>query len=287
MMNRALRLLSYEVRGLHAAVSMIALSSLLSSLLALLRDRLLAHSFGASATLDLYYAAFRIPDLIFVGTGALVSVYILIPALSRRSSLEQREYIDTVLIGFSFIAVVASLLAALFAPAILAALFPQITAAGDLPTLVSLTRLMLLQPIFLGLSNIFGAITQIRQRYALYSLSPLLYNLGIIAGVLVFYPQWGLTGLALGVVLGALLHVGIQLPSVFADGFFHALPTKFNPRAFLETVSVSIPRALALSMNQVSFIGVVALAGMLAPGSIAVFMFASHLHAAPLAVLGA
>src|SRR3989344_909762 len=271
MMNRALKLLSYEVRGLHAAVSMIALSSLLSSLLALLRDRLLAHSFGASATLDLYYAAFRIPDLIFVGTGALVSVYILIPAL----------------IGFSFIAVIASLFAALLAPAILASLFPQITAAGELPELVSLTRLMLLQPIFLGLSNIFGAITQVRQRYALYSLSPLLYNLGIIVGVLVFYPQWGLTGLALGVVLGALLHVGIQLPSVFADGFFHALPTKFNPRAFLETVSVSIPRALALSMNQVSFIGVVALAGMLAPGSIAVFMFASHLHAAPLAVLGA
>ena len=287
MMNRALKLLSYEVRGLHAAVSMIALSSLLSSLLALLRDRLLAHSFGASATLDLYYAAFRIPDLIFVGTGALVSVYILIPALSRRSSLEQREYIDTVLIGFSFIAVVASLLAALFAPAILAALFPQITAAGDLPTLVSLTRLMLLQPIFLGLSNIFGAITQIRQRYALYSLSPLLYNLGIIAGVLVFYPQWGLTGLALGVVLGALLHVGIQLPSVFADGFFHALPARFNPRVFLETVSVSIPRALALSMNQMSFIGLVALAGTLTPGSIAVFMFASNLQAVPLAVIGA
>src|SRR3989338_11137537 len=92
MMNRALRLLSYEVRGLHSAVYVIAFSALLSSLLALLRDRLLAHEFGASLTLDIYYAAFRIPDLIFVGTGALVSVYILIPELSRRSSEEQRRY---------------------------------------------------------------------------------------------------------------------------------------------------------------------------------------------------
>src|SRR3989338_6046490 len=223
MMNRALQLLSYEVRGLHTAVYVIALSSLLSSLLALLRDRLLAHSFGASATLDIYYAAFRIPDLIFVGAGALVGR----------------------------------------------------------------TRLMLLQPIFLGLSNIFGAITQVRQRYALCALSPLLYNVGIISGVVVFYPQWGLTGLAFGVVLGALLHVGIQLPSVFADGFIHALPRAFKPRVFLETVKISIPRALALSMNQVSFIGLVALAGTLVPGSIAVYMFASNLQAVPLAVIGA
>ena len=287
MMNRALQLLSYEVRGLHTAVYVIALSSLLSSLLALLRDRLLAHSFGASATLDIYYAAFRIPDLIFVGAGALVSVYILIPELTRRSSQEQREYVDTVLVGFSLVAVTVSVLAAILAPVLLAALFPEITAAGNGATLVGLTRLMLLQPIFLGLSNIFGAITQVRQRYALYALSPLLYNVGIISGVVVFYPQWGLTGLAFGVVLGALLHVGIQLPSVFADGFIHALPRAFKPRVFLETVKISIPRALALSMNQVSFIGLVALAGTLVPGSIAVYMFASNLQAVPLAVIGA
>ena len=285
--GRALQLLSYEVRGLHTAVYVIALSSLLSSLLALLRDRLLAHSFGASATLDIYYAAFRIPDLIFVGVGALVSVYILIPELTRRSSQEQREYIDTVLVGFSLVAVVVSLVAAILAPAILAALFPEITAAGSGATLVGLTRLMLLQPIFLGLSNIFGAITQVRQRYALYALSPLLYNIGIISGVVVFYPWWGLPGLAAGVVLGALLHVGIQLPSVFSDGFIHALPRAFQPGVFLDTVKISIPRALALSMNQVSFIGLVALAGTLVPGSIAVYMFASNLQAVPLAIIGA
>lgn len=286
-MNRALRFLSYEVRGLHTAVYVIALSSLLSSLLALLRDRLLAHEFGASTTLDIYYAAFRIPDLIFVGAGALVSVYILIPELTRRGSDEQREYVDTVLIGFSLIAVVVSVIAALFAPAILATLFPEIAAAGHLTALVTLTRLMLLQPIFLGLSNIFGAITQIRQRYALYALSPLLYNVGIICGVLVFYPMWGLTGLALGVVFGAFMHVGIQLPSVFADGFFHAVPTRFKGQAFLQTVLISVPRALALSMNQVSFIGLTVLAGMLVPGSIAVFMFAFNLQAVPVAIIGA
>src|ERR1043165_5089091 len=123
MFRNALRFLSAEVRGLHAAVFVLAFSALLSSLLALGRDRLLAHVFGAGPTLDIYYAAFRIPDLIFVGTGALVSVYILIPELARRMPEEQREYIDTVLAWFSFFAISVSLVAAFLAPAILELLF--------------------------------------------------------------------------------------------------------------------------------------------------------------------
>lgn len=285
--GRALRLLSYEVRGLHAAAYVIAISAFLSSLLALLRDRLLAHAFGASTTLDIYYAAFRIPDLIFVATGALVSVYILIPELSRRSGAEQRAYIDTILIGFSALAVVAAGTAALVAPTLLSSLFPNLAETGNLPELVMLTRLMLLQPVLLGLSNILAAITQIRGRYALYSISPLLYNIGIICGIAIFYPLWGTLGLGVGVVLGAVAHAGVQIPSVFGDGFFRALPRLGNPRVLWQTMSVSVPRALALSMNQVSFIGLTALAATLSSGSIAIFMFAYNLQAVPLAIVGA
>ena len=286
-MNRALRWISSEVRGLHAAFYILATSALLSSLLALLRDRLLAHTFGASTTLDLYYAAFRIPDLIFVGTGALVSVYILIPELAKRTNHDQRTYIDSILVGFSTLAVVVAGGAALLAPLLLEALFPQLLAQGHMPSLVALTRIMLLQPVLLGLSNIFAGITQSHKRYWLYSLSPLLYNLGIIFGTLVLYPVLGLAGLAWGVVLGAALHVGIQLPSIFADGFLRRIPLLRDVRALYTTVSISIPRALALSMNQLAFIGLTALAGLLAPGSIAVFMFAYNLQAVPLSIIGA
>ncbi|MDP2648934.1 MAG: lipid II flippase MurJ [Patescibacteria group bacterium] len=285
--TRALRMLSREVMGLHAAFYVLAASALLSSLLALLRDRLLAHSFGAGVTLDLYYAAFRIPDLIFVGTGALVSVYILIPELVRRTSDEQKAYIDTVVAGFSTLAVIVAGTAALFAPPVLRALFPAFIDAGHLPVLVLVTRIMLLQPILLGLSNILAGITQSRHRYWLYSVSPLLYNVGIIFGTLVLYPIFGIAGLAWGVVLGAAMHFGIQLPSALADGFFARVPRLRDPRAFYKTITISIPRALALSMNQIAFIGLTALAGMLASGSIAVFMFAYNLQAVPLSVIGA
>lgn len=284
--ERALRFLSSEVRGLQAAAYVLAAAALLSSLLALVRDRLLAHTFGASTVLDIYYAGFRIPDLIFVATGALVSVYMLIPELARRTDDEQRRYIDTVIAGFSIFAVCVSAIAAFVAPTILAALFPSFS-APDMHELVNVTRILLLQPILLGLSNILAAITQSRHRYVLYSLSPLLYNIGIIIGVQFFYPQWGIAGLGWGVAFGAFLHLAVQIPSIVQDGFLRRFPRLSEPRALLRTVSLSIPRALALSMTQLTFLGLVALAGGLSAGSIAVFMFAYNLQAVPLAIIGA
>lgn len=287
MMRETLRFLTSPVRSLSAAVYVLAASAFLSSLLALMRDRLFAHTFGAGTELDLYYAAFRIPDLLFVVVGSLVSVYILIPELVRRNSDEQKNYIDTIIAGFSLLAVVLSSCAFIFAPALLGALFPPFAEAGLLPTLVLLARIMLLQPILLGLSNIFASITQVRERYFLFALSPILYNLGIIAGLLVFYPLFGIPGLAWGVVLGAALHVGIQAPSVVRDGFLSRLPRVRDMRALLETCAISIPRTLALSMNQVVFLGFTVLAAALSEGSISVFMFAFNLAGVPLSVIGA
>jgi putative peptidoglycan lipid II flippase len=217
----------------------------------------------------------------------MVSVYILIPELAKRTDGAQKRYLDTVIAGFSIFACLVSGGAMLFAPPLLEKLFPQLVAEGMLPTLVILTRIILLQPIFLGLSNILAAVTQARHRYTLYALSPLLYNLGIILGVGVFYPLFGVTGLAWGVVVGSILHVSVQVPSVMKDGFFRRLPRVSEPRALLDTVIVSLPRALALSMSQIAFLGLTALAGLLTSGSIAIFMLAYNLQAVPLAVIGA
>jgi putative peptidoglycan lipid II flippase len=287
MIQSALRFVSLEVRGMHAAVYVLAVSSLLSSVLALLRDRIFAHVFGASSTLDIYYAAFRIPDLIFVTTGALVSIYVLIPALTRRVPHEQKEYVDTIVAGFSLLAVIVSGGAALFAPAILAMLFPDLMRGGGEAHLILLTRIMLLQPFLLGLSNILAAVTQTRHRYMLYSLSPLLYNGGIILGVLVLYPLLGLAGLGWGVVLGAFLHAFVQLPSAMRDGFLVRVPWIRDWGSLFSTMSISVPRSLALSMQQFAFIALTALAAGLAPGSIAVFMFAHNLNSVPLSLVGA
>src|SRR3989338_9630288 len=153
MVGRILILFQREVRGLHEAAYLLGVFALLSQLLALLRDRLLAYHFGAGETLDIYYAAFRIPDLIFVSIASLVSLYVLIPFLSdqTRSKEEQRLFLDRITSFFTVCVVAISVVAFIAAPALLQALFPGLASPGESSELVLLTRILLLQPIFLGL----------------------------------------------------------------------------------------------------------------------------------------
>lgn len=284
--GRAFGFFAERIQGMHAAAYVLGVSVLLSSILALMRDRLLAHTFGAGVELDLYYAAFRIPDLLFVTIGSLVSAFVLIPELKARSHEDQRRFLDAVFGGFAFVGVCASALGFIFTPAILSFLYPGFAEGPALETLTMLTRIMLLQPFILGLSNITASVLQSSGRFALYAVSPLLYNAGIIFGVLVLYPLVGFFGLAWGVVIGALLHLGVQIPTVLREGFLRHLPSPGDVPALFKTGAIAVPRALALAMTQISFTGLTALAGLLASGSIAVFTFAYNLQAVPLAIIG-
>lgn len=283
--GNALSLLTLEVRSLQAAAYILAFSSLLSGVLALLRDRTLAHLFGAGVQLDMYYAAFRIPDMVFIAVGALVSAYMLIPEFARRDEAAQRRYLDTVVAGFSVLMFLLGTVAAFAAPFLLARLFPTL-AAASLDEITYLTRLLLLQAALLGFSNIAAAITQFKHRYALYAASPIVYNLGIIVGALALYPHFGLRGLVWGVVLGAALHLFIQVPSIWRDGLLR-VPRFSEPRAFFDTMRLSLPRALALSMNQLAFFGLLSLASAISAGSISIFMFSYNLQGVPLSIIGA
>lgn len=284
--GRAFGFFAERIQGMHAAAYVLGVSVLLSSLLALMRDRLLAHTFGAGIELDIYYAAFRIPDLLFVTIGSLVSAFVLIPELKARTENEQRTFLDSVFGGFAFLGVLASFIGFIFTPQILGFLYPGFAEGATLETLAFMTRIMLIQPFILGISNITASVLQSRGRFALYAVSPLLYNAGIIFGILALYPLLGFSGLAWGVVLGALLHLAVQVPTVVREGFFRHLPRPSHIPALFKTGAIAVPRALALAISQVSFTGLTALAGLLASGSIAVFTFAYNLQAVPLAIIG-
>ncbi len=275
--------MNIEVRGLHQAAYLLALFALLSQLLALVRDRLLASTFGASQTLDVYYAAFRVPDLLFATVASLLSLYALLPVLSRLETGAKGSagFLSKILLFF-FVAM-SALAGVLFvlAPYLAPLVAPGI--AGE--QLVLLMRILLLQPILLGASNILASLTQMRHRFLLYAISPLLYNLGIIIGIMELYPRMGMAGLAWGVVLGAGLHVGIQLP-FFSSERGSSMSFKEAFGYLREVLGLSVPRTLALSMGQISLLILTAMASFFAPGSIAVFMFAFNLQAVPLTIIG-
>lgn len=289
MVRSFLNAIGREIRDMHEAAYLLAIFALASQLLALVRDRLLAAQFGAGHTLDIYYAAFRIPDFLFATVASLLSLYALLPVLSR---LEQRD--NSLAIGFLrsclvvFFATMAGIAACLFvvAPWLVSITAPGLAAdpASSEP-LVLLVRILLLQPILLGASNIVASLTQLRNRFTLYAVSPLLYNLGIIAGIVWFYPSMGIAGLGWGVVFGALMHVGLQIPALFTERGTPLSKQEFRA-SFSEVLRLSIPRTLALASNQLSLLALVGLASLFFTGSIAVFMFAWNLQSVPLAIIG-
>lgn len=277
-----------EIRGLHEAAYVLAAFALGSQLLALVRDRLIAHQFGAGATLDVYYAAFRIPDLLFVVFASMLSVYVLIPFVAERileSTEKARALISTVftwfLLGYGAIAllvfIAASPLAALFFPGF---------SPSEQALLVDVMRILLLQPLLLSVSSLFGVATQLHRKFALYAVSPLLYNLGIIFGIVALYPFFGLAGMAYGVVLGAGLHALVQAPFVFHSGLFPAITMRMDRGLLLRILKSSIPRAATLTLHQLVLLTFTGLATVMATGSVAVLQFSYNLQSVPLVIIG-
>jgi len=285
-MQRILRFVEGEVRGLHEAAYLLGFFALLSTALALFRDRLLASSFGAGEMLDMYYAAFRIPDIVFVSIASLVSVFILVPLLTQaKEDSDRHAMIGNVLAGFSITMLGATLILWIFMPQILAIFFPTLVAQGD--SLLLLSRILLLQPIFLGVSGILASVTQVNGRYLLYAIAPLLYNLGIIFGISVLYPIFGLQGIAYGVVIGAFCHMGIQIPFIRRAGYFARATFRISKKQLWEIVSVSIPRTISIAANQVALLMLVIMSATLGAGAVSIFSLAFNLQAAPLSVIGA
>jgi putative peptidoglycan lipid II flippase len=288
MVKRFFQFIQKEISGLHQAAYLLAFFALFSQVLGLLRDRLLASSFGASGTLDVYYAAFRIPDFIFISVGSMVSVAVLIPFMMdkmKAGSDEGRKFLSNVFSFFFLLIVVVCFIAFFLIPRLSAAIFPGFS-GEKLQQVVMLTRIILLSPILLGLSNLLGTLTQMYQRFFLYSLSPIVYNLGIIVGVLFLYPLFGLVGLAYGVIIGAFLHFAIQVPFIIEHGLFPRLQFKFNMKEIKRVFTVSLPRTFALGSDSISVMFLLSIASLMATGSIAVFSFSYNLQSVPLSIIG-
>lgn len=281
------KILNFETRSINAAAIILAISSFASGLLGLLRDRLLAGSFGAGSELDIYYSAFRIPD--FISTILIIGSIsaAIIPIFSEYLSKSKDEawgFFGNLLNCFLVLLIGISILMIIFVPEILHLIVPGFSGEKFDKT-VELTRIMFLSPIILGISNIISGVLRIFGRFAVTSLSPILYNLGIIFGILFFVPVFKLNGLAWGVVFGAFLHLIIQIPILIKMGFKPIKFINFKDLGVRKTVRLTLPRALGLAANQINLIIITAIASTLSAGSIAMFNFANNLQSLPTAFI--
>ncbi|MFA7302355.1 MAG: lipid II flippase MurJ [Candidatus Paceibacterota bacterium] len=277
--------ISTPIQGLHQAAYLLAALTLASQALALLRDRTFAHTFGAGQVLDVYYAAFRVPDLVFAIVSSLVSAYVIIPRITGMDRAETRRLLSETATFLFVVGGLACVGIALFMPSFLTALYPDLMRAPGQEGFVLLARILLVQPLLLGLSGIFSSVTQVHRRFVLFALSPVLYNLGIIVGTVYFYPLWGLPGIGGGVILGAVAYLMVNVPVLLEAG---VLPALRMPRLalMLPIVRDSVPRSLALGMNSITALALTAMASRIGTGSVSVFTLAGNLQAVPLALIG-
>ncbi|MEK7192625.1 MAG: lipid II flippase MurJ [Patescibacteria group bacterium] len=287
-MGRLHKIFSWKSEGLSRTVLLLAFATGASQVLALLRDRLLAGHFGAGRELDIYYAAFKVPDFLFATVGSLISLSVLVPYLARvfeQSEEVRKRFLSSVFTVFSFGMLIVSAIAFFLMPFITRIIFPGFDLEATKQT-VLLSRILLAQPILLSLSGFFGSINQTALRFVAFAASPILYNLGIIGGILFLVPKLGLMGLAIGVVVGAFFHFLATVPFVVAEGHTPRLSKRIDFGLVRAVASKSLVRSLAFTSIQLVTTVFVSIASTFHAGAITLFTMAYNLQSVPLSAIG-
>lgn len=281
------RLLKNQSNTIASAAVIVASFSVLSRFVGFIRDRILAGQFGASDELDVYFQAFRVPDLFYqlVVVGALSASFI--PLFTKYYSKEREKawfltsnLLNVMTVVFGLLAIVGAIVAPLLAPVIAPGFSPEKQMA-----VAELTRVMLLAQVFLTVSMVFGSALQGAKHFLLYSLAPIFYNIGIIAGAVFFVPEIGLIGLAWGVVLGGFMHFVIQGTGAWILGYRYRPVFNLRHPDVKYTLKHMPPRVMGLAVNQVNFLAMSIIASFLAAGSVTILQFAYNLNFFPIGVI--
>ncbi len=277
--------MSSERRRIASAATLILIAYALSRLLGYLRDVVIANTFGTSSSLDDYQVAFRVPDLLFnlLLAGAISSAFIpvLSENLARKEPQRAREIAERVLNSAVLILTAGAAVLFVFAP-----LFVRLLAFGygpqDHDLIINLTRILLLQPIFLGAGGLVIGVLTAHQRFFAQALAPLFYNGAIIVAAAFFAPQFGVSALAWGVVAGAVLHLGVQLPALWQTGWRLRLEFGWSDPGARKVGRLMFPIALGLAAAQVNFFVDTVLGTQLPHGRVSALKFADTVAQVPL-----
>lgn len=267
-------------------------ANLLSQVTGLVRQILVSRAFGTGLEFDAFNVASNFPNLVFnlVAGGALASAFV--PTLSGFLAHQDREngwrlssaIINWVLLITSIVCLVSTLLAPQIVHYILAPSYDP----ERLKLTAGLLRVLLLTPMIFGVSGLLMGILNSHQVFLWPALAPTLYWLGMIFGVIFFVPSMGIYGLAWGQVLGAGLHLLIQLPSLFRlPELRYRLSLGLHFPAVREVALLMAPRLLGVAVVQLNFLVNSIIAAGLPIGSQSAITYAWMLTTTPIFVIGA
>jgi putative peptidoglycan lipid II flippase len=282
------RFFNSQTKTVTFAAGLLSISALASRFLGLIRDGLLAGYFGAGTETDIYFAAFRVPDFVynFLIVGGLSMAFLpLFAEYYSRNKEEAWKITNNLLNVFSLLIIFLSAVLFVFTPWLIDIITPGFSLEEKELT-SALTRLMFLSPIFFGISNIFSSILHYFNRFLVYSVAPVLYNLGIIFGIVFLAPRYGIFGVGIGVIIGALAHLLIQIPSAIGCGFKYKPIFNIKHSSLREVIRLMLPRSFAVGVQQINLIVITSIASTLFAGSIAIFNFSNNLQYVPVGIFG-
>ncbi len=259
----------------------------LSYFLGLVRDKSFAYTFGAGPELDIYNASFVVPDFLFavLVSGALAAAFVpIFTSLDEKSRQKAVGYTNQVL---SYLLILLSIFGIIFAillPSVASYLVPGFT-AEQTATYITITRYLLLAPFFFTVSNTFGNALLSTKDFLWYGLAPVFYNVGIVIGILVLVPIYGLQGLVFGTVLGAALHMLIRAQAFWRNGFRPQFSLQFSPE-IKETVLLMLPKMAQIGMWQIMLLWFILLASKAGEGSVTTYNFAYNFQSVPVSLIG-
>lgn len=277
-------------RQITRAAGVVMIGMALSSLAGLMTTMLVSHTFGTSYDLDAFYAANRLTEIVFnlMAGGALASAFVptftgFLAKGDRHGAWRLASSIgNLVLLSMTAVAILAALMAPWLVRNILA---PGFKDAAQILLTVNLLRIMLISSIIFGISGLIMGVLNAHQHFFLPALAPAFYRAGWILGIGLLVPKMGIYGLAWGVVLGALLHLLVQIPGL------RGRQASYDRRLGLGDPSVRLvgrlmaPRLLGVAVVQINFLVNTILASSQPEGSLAALNIALALMIMPQAVI--
>ncbi len=289
-MKRVWEIISRKQTTVGSAATILVLMVLVSRIMGLIRDRLLSARF-APDELGIYFAAFRIPNLLFelLIMGALTSAFIPVFTRYLTHNEEKKGWrMMSILINICLLLLfVVSIPVLVWTRQLSEWLAPGFT-SSQIDQMTSFTRFMLVfQVLPLLVGNFFTGFLQSYNLFIIPAFAPVIYNIGIIIGIILFSPVWGLYGPVAGVALGAALFMLIQLPLLRKIGFRHTLTVDTTDRGVREVGRLIVPRTLGLAVSQIDLTVDLMLASLLGARMVTIFNFAQHLQQLPVGLFGA
>jgi len=286
------RFFSKQETSIFSAAAAIALAMVGSALLGIWRDRLLYAKFFVvnPGQLDVYNAAFKLPDTLFqlLISGALSAAFI--PIFSKWIDKDKKKANEIASIMLNWLLAVFIGLG-LFIYLLARPLSQLITADfsfDQISLMTTLVRLLLAAQLFLLISNFLTGILHSHQRFILPALAPIIYNLGIIVGILFLSDRFGIFGPAIGVIIGAVGHFIIQIPLLKTLHFsFKPFYFKLSDPVIKKVIALMVPRNLALIVCEIEMMITVYWATGMGKGALSLFYLAQHLSQLPIRLVGA